>query len=155
MKLLNLSSTCPLEYIENRENNKSCVATFDNVDKKVYSACCNALVDGGFEKKDAYENGTHLFSAFVKDNFGVFVNYYGATREMRIVEEEDCSYFSYSDSFGGNLVTPKITQVKLEDYGMSYVIKLSDGRFIVIDGGRELESDRDSLFKTTALRRYH
>ena len=148
MKLLNLSSIFDLDYIENRENNKSCVATFDNVDKKVYSACCDALIDGGFEKKEAYENGNNSFCFFSKDNFSVFVNYYGATREMRIVEEEDCVYFSYSDSFGGNLVSPKITQVKLEDYGMSYVIRLSDGRFIVIDGGRELDADRDSLFKT-------
>lgn len=148
MKLLNLSSICNFEYIENRENNKSCVAAFENVDKKVYSACCDTLLDGGFEKKETYENGNNSFCFFSKDNFGVFVNYYGATREMRIVEEEDCLYFSYSDSFGGNLVTPKITQVKLEDYGMSYVIRLSDGRFIVIDGGRELEPDRDRLFKT-------
>ena len=147
MKLLNLSSMCDSEYIENRENNKSCVATFSDIDVSAFDACCVSLEKDGFEKKEAYENGTHLFSAFKKDNFGVFVNYYGATREMRIVEEEDCAYFSYSDTFGGSLVSPRITQIKLEDYGMSYVIRLSDGRFIVIDGGRELEPDRDRLFE--------
>ena len=45
------------------------------------------------------------------------------------------------------VVTPEITQIALEDFGMSYVIRLSDGRFIVIDGGRDFEPESDKLFK--------
>ena len=147
MKLLNIPMLCDGEYIENTENNKSCVAIFSDISKDAYDSCCEALVRNGFENKESYEICGHSFSAFSKDNFGVFVNYYASIGEMTIVEEEDCAYFLYSDKLLGELVAPNITQVKLEDYGMSYAIRLSDGRFIVIDGGRELEPDVQALFK--------
>ena len=46
---------------------------------------------------------------------------------------------------GDAVTAPQITQLEQEDYGMSYVIRLSDGRFIVIDGGNNFEPDIDRL----------
>ena len=147
MKLLNLSSLCDREYIENRENAKNCVAMLSDVNEKTYLDFCAALLREGFEKKEEYENDGHRFCAFSKDRFGVFVNLFLTVCEMYVVEEEDSLYFSYHDRAGEMALTPQITQVSLEDFGMSYVIRLSDGRFIVIDGGRELQPDCDRLFQ--------
>jgi hypothetical protein len=60
--------------------------------------------------------------------------------------EENCRYFDYSDEAADASVAPQITQIALEDFGMSYAIRLSDGRFILIDGGREFEPDADKLY---------
>ena len=57
------------------------------------------------------------------------------------------SYFSYTDRFRGDMMAPQITQVHLEDFGLSYVIRLSDGRFIIFDGGWNFEPDRNRLFE--------
>ena len=50
--------------------------------------------------------------------------------------EDNCAYFDFADTPRTHSVSAQITQIKLEDFGMSYVIRLTDGRFIVIDGGR-------------------
>ncbi len=49
-----------------------------------------------------------------------------------------------------NNISPLITQVKLPyftvDCGMSYVIRLSDGRFVIIDGGYGEYDETEHLY---------
>lgn len=47
-------------------------------------------------------------------------------------------------------VEAQITQVHLEDFGMSYIVRLPDGRFIILDGGREFEPDSRRLMQCLA-----
>ncbi len=82
----------------------------------------------------------------MKDTQGVFVNFFNDTGEIYIVVENETKYFNFHDTSPEYLVTPQITQLALVDFGLSYAIRLSDGRFIVIDGGRELENDIDNLY---------
>ena len=66
---------------------------------------------------------------------------------MNIVWEKNCRYFDYEDISLKSVVPVQLTQLTLEDFGMSYVIRLTDGRFIVIDGGREFEPDSERLYQ--------
>lgn len=136
-----------LHVTDHQENGSSRSFIFENVEKNLLNAYGMLLEADGFCGKEFYQKGEHFFAAYAKGNIGVFLNYYAAIRELSLVWEENCPYFSYEDTFGEETVSPQITQISLEDFGMSYAIRLSDGRFIVIDGGREFEPDSDRLFQ--------
>ena len=108
---------------------------------------CKLFEEEGFAKREYRSHGSFHFAALEGKSTGVFVIFYGDIKEINITIENESKYFAYNDTLQDKKVSSQVTQVKLEDYGMSYVIRLSDGRFIVIDGGRKFEPDIDSLFK--------
>ncbi len=135
------------ECFENQENTTARVWSITAA-VELFEKYRALYLANGYAEKEAYQRDAHRYSALQKGNTGVFLNAYGGTDELRIVEEESCRYFSYEDRAGEALFAPQITQVKLDDYGMSYVIRLADGRFIVIDGGFIYDSDCDALHET-------
>ena len=133
------------ECIENRANEKSRVFVLDNSPEASFDSYKKLLEDSGFINKEEYSGGNHRFAAYQKGSDGVFLNYFTAISQLTIAAEEDCAYFDFTDTPLEASLPVQITQIELEDFGMSYVIRLSDGRFIVIDGGRHFEPDRDRL----------
>lgn len=135
------------EYTDHYVNKNSRVLTITEAEETDVLKYCDFLVENGFVKRQMRCLEKWIFAAYERGTDGVFVNYYKDTRELRIVMEENCVYFIYQDKGTAACVSPQITQIHLEDFGMSYVVRLSDGRFIVIDGGRELEPDADKLME--------
>jgi hypothetical protein len=80
-----------------------------------------------------------------KGNDLVLIAYYPTIKEMRVVTEPNSSYFSFKDTPCNEKTDALITQIDLEDFGLSYAIRLLDGRFIIFDGGWEFEPDADKL----------
>lgn len=121
------------------------VVRWQEISLEDFQRNCAFLEDRGFtaEARDAADG--RCFRAYRRGQDGAFLNYYPATGEITAVFEENSPYFSFDDTPRQYGIPPQITQVHLEDFGMSYVIRLSDGRFIVIDGGRELIPDADRL----------
>ncbi|MBE7013588.1 MAG: MBL fold metallo-hydrolase [Ruminococcaceae bacterium] len=111
-----------------------------------YNLYCANLKKEGFTLKEQRKNGTHSYSSYEKDKLCVFLNYFENIKELSIVFEENCNYFNYLDEYKGQVTTPSVTQIGLEDFGMSYAIRLTDSRFIIIDGGWDLEPDADKLY---------
>jgi len=105
------------------------------------------LEQNGYEKLEARSDSLHRYAAFFREGEGVFLNYFSAVGELYLTVEENCRYFEFSDRSGKTVCQPQITQVYLHDYGLSYAIRLSDGRFIVIDGGEEHQGDADRLWE--------
>lgn len=136
-----------LTITENRENESSCVffmseASDDAVDfYKIFAK------ESGYEQKEARVEDNHQFFAYFNGQDGIYINWFSAVSELYVVHETNTLYFSKELKATDKSVVPQITQVKLEDYGMSYAIRLSDGRFIVIDGGREFFPDAERLYK--------
>ncbi len=110
------------------------------------STVTDRLEKDGYTKAEHAEDGAHIFCAYKKCGEGVFVNYFKATNETQTVTEKNCNYFDFCAGDGSHGTVPQITQLHLEDFGMSYVIRLTDGRFIVIDGGWGFEPDIDRLY---------
>lgn len=134
------------DFAEVIENPRTRLTVLHNEDREAYVAYYRLFGEKSFSLEEERGTETHLFSAFKKGNTAVFLNFYSEARELYIVTEEDSRYFSYTDIPRDISVAPQITQIRLEDFGMSYVIRISDGRFIVIDGGRHFEPDQDRLF---------
>ena len=145
MKDFKIPAFCEVDFTDHQENATARVVTIPHAKDADFAAYDAYFLDYGFAKKECYTEGAHLFAAYQKGTLGVFLNYYGGTRELRVVTEENCLYFDYVDAVLPSKTTPQITQISLEDFGLSYVIRLSDGRFIVIDGGRNFEPDQDKL----------
>ena len=135
------------DYSETRENNTARVFVLHNAEVASFDAYCHMLKQMNYIPREHYMREGHSFAAYEKDGEGLFLNYFHAVRELYIVAEENCRYFSYTDTSQAETVSVQITQVELEDFGMCYAIRLSDGRFIVIDGGRGFDPDIERLYR--------
>ena len=118
-----------------------------DVDADIFERYRKYFIDNGFFEKENRKLADNLFASFYADGVGVFMTYYVNIGELNIITEEECKYFDYTDTVREKSVTPQITQVHLEDFGLSEVVRLSDGRFIVFDGGWMFEPDIDRLMQ--------
>lgn len=141
--VLNENAIC----IDTVINSESTVRTIKNATAKDYASVVCALAENGYEPKGETDTAFHKFRAYLKNGTGVFVNYFTGIDEITVCTEEKSNYFSYSDIKGTPKVSSQITQVQLHDFGMSYVIRLSDGRFIIIDGGWDDTEDARRLYE--------
>ncbi len=139
------------EAVEIRENHNNRVFRIPSASAEDFAHCHDLLLRDGYIKKEENISSFHQFAAFEKNGEGVFLNFYQNTNQLMAAVEKNTAYFSYTDTVRTATVAPQITQVHLEDFGMSYAIRLSDGRFIVIDGGRDFEPDRRRLFDCLTL----
>ena len=132
-----------LNYYIERTNTTSSVFTAESVPLSLFEKYTDLLLSHGFEKKEAWVKGENHYAAFAMDSLGIFLHYFGALGELTLVWEEDCRYFAYRDADLPKNLRPQITQMHLEDFGLSYVIRLGDGRFVILDGGCGFPPDTD------------
>ena len=142
---LSLPAFGDLNYYIERTNATSSVFTAEDVPLSLFEKYADLLHSYGFEQKEAWVRGENHYTAFAKEDLGVFLHYFGALGELTLVWEEDCRYFAYADADLPKRLRPQITQMHLEDFGLSYVIRLGDGRFVILDGGCGFPPDTDLL----------
>ncbi len=134
------------EYIDIQENKAARVILIPGTATARFGDYRALLEREGFAQKELFSAEHRSFAAYEKDGWGVFLNYFANTIELQIVVEENSAYFSCADTCGPVCTTPQLTQVKMRDYGLSYVVRLSDGRLLVIDGGNTFEEEPAALF---------
>lgn len=123
------------------------VKSYKNVTFADYMQYVQKIKNDKFAQKSSYKLGENSFSIFADGNDALYLAYYPAAGEMRVVTEPDSAYLSFCDNSGRNCVQSLITQIEQEDFGLSYVLRISDGRFIIFDGGNEWEIEADKLMK--------
>lgn len=128
-------------------NSESAVCTIKNASAEDYASVTHVLIQNGYELKEENSKAFHKFGAYLKAKTGVFVNYFVNINEITVCTERETNYFSYCDEMERPLLSSQITQVHLKDFGMSYVIRLCDGRFIIIDGGWDYSEDAERLYE--------
>ena len=134
------------DYYED-EGQGAFVHSVSGVSAAEYAEYIAELAEAGFLLREDYMLSQNSFATFEKDGDAVFCAYYPALSEMKVVTEEKSAYLSFKDTPCEEICSPLLTQIDLEDFGMSYVIRLSDGRFIVFDGGWDFEPDAEKLMK--------
>ena len=114
---------------------------FNNTDAAAFINYLNALeADGWLQYSNNIIEGTNLFATYTKDTGSLYCYYISAKNTTYIVESPDQNLeVREQDNVYEKVCTPLLTQISLRmdvwDGGMAYLIRLSDGRFIVIDGG--------------------
>ncbi len=121
------------------------VHSYSDVLPKEFEGYLDEIVSLGYELVEEHSLSVNSFLTFRKGNDAIFAAYYPNIGEMRIVAEPDSNFFGYKDVGGRRKTSMLVTQIDLEDHGMSYVLRLPDGRFVIIDGGREWEPEADKL----------
>ena len=115
-----------------------------NSDETGFVSYQSDLEAAGFTKYTENTIAQNKFATFTKDNVMVHMMSLPAMGNVRIVAQEDAILpATAADSVTG-VVQPSVTQLGLEGYdtngsanqiGMSFLYQLSDGSFIIVDGG--------------------
>ena len=131
----------PVKYREKTGRYDQVSHVFQNTDMAGFITFLQALeADGWAQYSNNIIDGTNLFATYTKDGGSLYCYYISAKNTTYIsvspyqnleVREADNRYEA--------VCAPLLTQIQLlcKDWpgGMSYLIRLSDGRFIVVDGG--------------------
>ena len=99
--------------------------------------------------------GTSLFATYTKDGKSVYCYYIPVKKSAYIITSPQQNLEAReADNQYEKVCTPLLTQVKLLcqmwQGGMSYVMRLSDGRFVVVDGGY-IEANNEESKRLYAL----
>ena len=110
----------------------------DNTTKEQYDNYVNIIKEKGFKSVLSNRINNNLYHTFVKLDKLIHVSYIGVSSYVVIVYETLSALPDRNDEYNKKY-KPLLTQVKLDSKdmleGMSYVFRLSDGTFFVIDGG--------------------
>ncbi|MBR7165011.1 MAG: hypothetical protein IKD18_01915 [Clostridia bacterium] len=134
------------DFAFHNTNRSNTVLTLQNADKDAFLRYRASFLEEGFEEKEAYEAPHGAFCALLREKTGVFLHWFSRTEELTVVTEENYAYFEREEKPLPFVTTPQITQLPLTDFGLSYAVRLSDGRFIVFDGGWDDPIDRKTLY---------
>ena len=142
---MNFPAFSEKKFKYNKENNSSEVYVIEDVAASAFAKYSELLVSDGYEKKEETYRKGHRYASYLGED-AVYLNYFDGTRELYIAIDKDIEYFSFTSPALPYHTQPEITQLELLDFGMSYVVRLSDGRFIIFDGGRLFDKDVDRLY---------
>lgn len=121
------------------------VENYEGICADDFSAYVEKVKAAGWRFSESHRFGENVFYTFADGDDAAYLSFYPAVGEMRAVTEPCSRYLSYRDESGPKRLPVLVTQIDLEDFGLSYVVRLSDGRFIIFDGGWPFEPDADKL----------
>ena len=103
-----------------------------------YRRLTAAVESAGFVFDSDRKEGEVLFSTYAKDGHVLLISYVPLDGATRVISERN-TVIPPRETEAKKLCAPLLTQLKTPylvcDCGMSYLIRLCDGRFIMIDGG--------------------
>ena len=115
-----------------------------------YRKVLAAVEAEGFAFDSDRREGDNLFATYAKGSHVLLISYVPLDNATRVISEEN-TVIPPRDSDPKKLCTPLMTQLKTPylicDCGMSYLMRLCDGRFIVIDGGYGEYEETEHLLK--------
>ena len=128
------------------------VLYFENCTTTQYDEYIRFLLSNGCTQAQRYTMGSNIYTLFRHEKFTAYLSYLAGEGAIRV-------YVGRSDDPIPNRIrtdgsyTPALWQINVDcktagsNGGMSYVLQLSDGTFIVIDGGYETASDANSIYQ--------
>lgn len=118
-----------------------------------YNAYLEKLEDNGYEKYADNEISGNLFATYKSEKSVIHVYYAPVYNYAKIiVEPGNAPLFGLEeDNDDTDVTTPQLTSLKLVDRtttnGMCQIIRLNNGKFIVVDGGGETDN-ADNIYAT-------
>lgn len=111
-----------------------------------YKAYCTEIANADFRKIFEREEGGNLFTTFIGINDYIYLYYTKYNSEMRIITGPITALAEndYTMEVPGS-ATPYIASIPQPGNGEGYILRLSDGRFVIFDGGYKGD---DRVYKT-------
>ena len=141
----------------------SIVYYYTGVKKDNYNSYITTLTNAGYTTVQTYDadscyyalmdNGTNtVFVSFLKEAGTSFFGGSGANGRLRVfVQESGTEYHTQKTATEASVCSPMLWQLDVDTMvgdtgGMSYVIRLSDGTFVIIDGGYNTDAEANNLY---------
>lgn len=146
-----VSPYCILQSGSNTTEDKAMQVEFSSCFDSDFTAYCNALVQEGYHKVCDNDFGGSCYGTYSNGQYLVNVSLYRAVRRMRIVSEPEYEkdFWSIEGSEGNEkMLMMQVYQDGVRFTGAStggFIIRLSDGRFLIYDTG--LENNTDELIE--------
>ena len=104
------------------------------------TAICQTITESGYSVSDQWQDHGSHFSTYIKGEEALYLAYHEKNDSLRIITDSIKSLPPKQKNDEAKcLCTPLLIQGRpmyyAYDCGMLYIIRLTDGRFIVIDGG--------------------
>lgn len=137
---------------EHSADERSCIAEFSDVGRHAYYLYIAELEEAGFKARETYTLDRNVYALYDGESATVYTAYSAEADTVRLYAEEKGSTpypVRNADADRGN---PVLWQLPVdykgfrENGGMKYVIKLTDGTFMLIDGGYPTEAEADTLY---------
>ncbi len=135
-------------------SDNSNVYYYDNTQQSVYEDYIATLSTGGYTMVQEYSSDNNLHSLWTNASEAIYVSYLHQAPKMRVfVGGSDIAYHTEKTAQTASVCEPKLWQLDVDnsgdssggkDGGMSYVIRLTDGTFIIIDGGYQSTYDDEA-----------
>ncbi|MBQ8212981.1 MAG: MBL fold metallo-hydrolase [Clostridia bacterium] len=128
----------------NTAANNGIVLSYENVSSDVYDSYLALLEANGYTSYYSRQASNNRFAGYCKGNEGVWVYYLADLQELRVTLEPYSPIPTFSAD-GAKVTEASLVQFGLQytsidkgpTLGMSYVITLEDGRYVIVDGGRD------------------
>lgn len=129
------------------------VLYYENVAKNDYQTYVDKLKSDGYKVEETYRLGNNEYTLMTHESFDLYAAYLAKVGAMRIVlNKPDTLWPEAASPSKSSVCTPALWQLEVDSKGsganggMSYVIQLSDGSFIVVDGGYKTDTEADNLY---------
>ncbi len=118
---------------------------YEAADGSGYESYASALLASGFSEISAHTIGECRYSSYKKGEGRVYLSYLKSTGTLRIITEKRDHDIQSAEN-EEKLCEVTLTAVGLsytsdETNGMSYLLRLADGSFVIFDGGFERDSE--------------
>ncbi|MBQ7347663.1 MAG: MBL fold metallo-hydrolase [Clostridia bacterium] len=133
--------------LRNESGFDSYYVLYDSSDVTEYNEYLNRLeTEEGFTKCNSREVNGNLFAVYTDGETILNVTYTAYTRRVRISAEltENTTLIASAPQEYEAITTPQLTQFAT---GCSFMLRLSDGRFIIVDGGMYTEEVYKPLYE--------
>ena len=101
-----------------------------------FAAFCAELDEIGFVKLYEQESAGNLFATYQGEDIYVYTYYTAYSGKIRVITGPLAEMASVSyDTGAAKTYTPYITSIPQPDNGLGLIMRLPDGRFIIVDGG--------------------
>ena len=125
---------------------------WNEVGEEIFSSYASALEGMGYTRYQDLDNTSVGAATYYKDKASVHIYYLKRTKEFRVVTQNNAVLPVNSYDYE-KVCSPAVTQIGIYNdekvyTGMSYLIRLEDGTFVVIDGGIDLEYNAKILYDT-------
>lgn len=129
------------KYPDPDESNIDCgeggyMTLVENATPSKFQSYCAEIEAAEFEQVFYREEADNLFTTFIGANEFIYVYYTDYNQQMRIITGPiESLALEDNSSYGSEKYSPFLMSVKQPSNGEGFIIRLPDGRFIIVDGG--------------------
>ncbi len=128
-------------------------ASFEETTLAEYEAYTKKLEANGYTVYDAHAMNDNRFVTYIKGTLQVNLSFYPTKGLTKIIYGTKGYLPAFEKGTVETIVTPSLTMMGINEAdggaapGMSFVIQLSDGRYIMVDGGTDNDTNRAALLQ--------